>query len=68
MDKESLEQALEIEKMSFEKLLSLAGRDPDAIKKRRKKEKTADDIALEEYIRNHPDDPDPIGSYVLRDV
>ena len=60
MDKETLE----IGKTSLERLLIMAGRDAEAIMKKRKRNK-ADDIALQEYIKNHPEDPFPTGSYVL---
>ena len=60
MDKETME----IEKTSLERLLVMAGRDAEAIIKKRKRN-TADDIALEKYKAEHPEDPFPTGSYVL---
>ena len=60
MDKETLE----IEKVSLERLLVMAGRDAEAVYKKKKKN-DIDQAKLKEYIKNHPEDRLPIGGYVL---
>ncbi|MBO4693970.1 MAG: hypothetical protein J5659_06255 [Clostridia bacterium] len=62
MDKETLE----IEKVSLERLLVMAGRDAEAVYKKKKKN-DIDQAKLKEYIKNHPEDRFPIGGFVLED-
>ena len=64
-EKEKEKETMEVEKITLERLLLMAGRDAEAeIKKR--KANNPDEVALEAYIKAHPEDPDPIGSFVLQ--